>query len=78
MKTTSVQIYRPDGSPAFVLSFIGLSVSALASVPDGGQIVRQALRRKGLNPDDYIASPFGLWDSTPGRGRGGRRSNHRH
>lgn len=55
--------------PVFILSFIGLSISDLvfvakASVPGGwntgGQIIRDALYRRGFDPDRYRASMFDL------------------
>ena len=72
--TVVITVLRADtGRPAFDLVFYGVSARDLTSVafaPDSappdwrpeepieGEIVREALRRRGLDPDDYVSSPF--------------------
>jgi len=64
----SVVVLRVEtGEPAFDLVFYGIEPWRLTSIaevhPDsdfyvGGALVRAALRRRGLDPDMFVSSPF--------------------
>src|SRR3982750_4061785 len=50
-------IIGPDGERApFVLTFYGVSYDEFMVVPGGGNLVYEALHRRGLH--GYVASPF--------------------
>ena len=58
-----------DGEPApFHMVFYGWDIyDKLMTVGDesvGGHIVRRALKRRGLNPDDYVSSVFSVSELT--------------
>lgn len=66
--TTTVAITvgsRKTQQAAFDLMFYGLTALELAHPPIGSDIIRTALQRKGLDPDDFVVSSF--WIYVPDR-----------
>jgi len=57
-----VPIFTLDGAfePLFNLVFFGIPIEDFFIVPGGADPIYAALRRRGLDPNDYVASMFAI------------------
>lgn len=58
LPVTAVTIRDMAGEELFELLIYGTHWTDLCSVPEGGRLVRAALRRAGLDPDMFHSSIF--------------------
>ncbi len=58
IKRCLVNIVDAAGTPCFDLIFYGLQVKDFMATPAGGARIIIALRRRGLDPNQFTSSPF--------------------